>query len=153
MKTYQQVRDVIDHTRSFHSQLSSFYRSLEEQAENQRVKLLLNYLSGHESDMEDALKNYEEEVSKTILDDYLQYLPEKDDDQPPIEQASVKHDMSVSDVMSMALRYDDYLIRLYQDLSQRADQPKVKELFRSLLQMEEEARQQMARGAGEAEDF
>lgn len=41
MKTYQQVRDGIDHTRSFHRQLSNVYPASGKQAEKQRVKLLL----------------------------------------------------------------------------------------------------------------
>jgi hypothetical protein len=156
MKTYQQVRDVIEHTRSFHRQLSDYYQALEEKADKQRVKLFLNYLSGHEQNLENALANYEGEVSKDILDDYLQYLPAKDDertDELAIEETAIERDMSVADVVSLALKYDDYLINLYQDLSERADQPKVKEHFRNLLLLETEARHQMARGAVEAEDF
>lgn len=177
MKTYQQVRDVIEHTRSVHRQLSRYYQALEQQVDKERVKLLLHYLSGHERNLEDALANYQGEVAQVVLDDYLQYLPAKNDEfsiadtslqdttikntpskntiseDITSEHTVIKRDMSVADVVSLALKYDDYLIDLYRDLSERGDQPQVRALFRNLLQLETQARHQMARGAVEAEDF
>jgi len=69
-------------------------------------------LSYHESGLENTLAKYEDAVAQVVLDDYLQYLPEKDS-VPCIEERLIKRDMPVADAISLVLTYDNYLIRLY----------------------------------------
>lgn len=146
MKTFEQTRDVLDHARSFHHQVAELYHALEDTAEQGRVKMLLDYLQRHEKHLEQSLADYEGEASKRILDTWFQYALEED---PAdfLSEVEVKKNMSVEDVVRLALRLDDYLIDLYRHMVAHSDIPEVKEVFANLLELEQQDEHQIARNA------
>lgn len=147
MKTFQQARDVVDHTRNFHHQLSEFYEKLKRETERERVKMLLDYLSRHEKHLEETLAQYEDDVSEKILDAWFQYVPEEEDQDLSPEKLHVKPDMSVEDVIRMALQLDDYLVKLYEGMVERANFPEVREAFLNLLELEKQEQHQVSKNA------
>lgn len=146
MKTFEQTRDVLDHARSFHHQVAELYHSLENTAEQKRVKMLLDYLQRHERHLEQSLSDYEGEASKQILDTWFQYTLEGDP-ADLLSEVKVKKDMTVDDVVRLALRLDDYLIDLYRSMVAHSDIPEVKEVFANLLELEQQEEHQIARNA------
>ena len=54
---FETTKDVLDHARDFHRQLSDHYAQLRDKAERERVKMLLDYLSRHEKHL-DILDNF-----------------------------------------------------------------------------------------------
>lgn len=145
MKTFQQARDVVDHTRDFHHQLSNFYEKLKGESERERVKMLLDYLSRHEKHLEETLAQYEDDVSEKILDAWFQYIPEEQDQDISPDKLHVESDMSVEDIIRMAMRLDDYLIKLYEGMVERANFPQVREAFLNILEMEKQEQHQVSK--------
>ncbi len=75
--SFENFKDILDHARAFHRQLSSYYKKLGDKAERERVKMLLDYMSRHEAHLDESLKQYEEEVFKGLMKQhhYLGWLP------------------------------------------------------------------------------
>nr|MBS0019122.1 hypothetical protein [Gammaproteobacteria bacterium] len=146
MRTFERTRDVLDHARSFHHQVGALYQRLENQAEKERVQMLLDYLGRHERHLEKSLADYEEEASKRIMDTWFQYTLEEDPSDL-LSEVQIKGDMSVDDVVRLALRLDDYLIDLYKNMAENTDIPEVKEMFTNLLELEQQEEHQIARNA------
>jgi rubrerythrin len=146
MRTFERTRDVLDHARAFHHQVSDLYQRLEDRVEKERVQMLLDYLRRHEKHLEQSLADYEEEASKRILETWFQYTLEEDPSEL-LSELEVKGDMPVDDVVRLALRLDDYLIALYRNMADHTDIPDVKEVFTNLLELEQEDEHQIARNA------
>lgn len=146
MPTFEQTRDVLDHARSFHHQVAELYQRLEDRVEKERVQMLLDYLQRHEKHLEQSLADYEDEASKWILDAWFQYTLEEDPSDL-LSSVEIREDMSVDDVVRLALRLDDYLIDLYRNMAERADLPEVREVFANLLELEQQDEHQIARNA------
>ena len=60
---YVQVRDLLEQAARFHADLAAFYHRLPGEAGQQRVKLLLDYMSTHEANLKDSLDTFDEEAS------------------------------------------------------------------------------------------
>ncbi|MGF1612384.1 MAG: hypothetical protein ACFCVA_00340 [Gammaproteobacteria bacterium] len=146
MKTFERTQDVLDHARSFHHQVADLYQRLEDRTEKERVKLLLDYLQRHEKHLEESLSQYEEGASKRVLDTWFQYSLEQDPSDI-LADIELKKDMSVDDVVRLALRLDDYLIDLCKSMADRADIPELKELFTNLCELEQQEKYRLARNA------
>ncbi len=146
MKTYTQTRDVLEHVRNYHKLLSEFYQHLEDKAEKQRVKLLLDYLSRHEKHFDECLAVYNENASKMVMNTWYQYTPQIDPSEL-LEEVALTPEMSVDDVIRVALRLDNYLIDLYQMMAENAEIPEVREVFMNLLGMEQQEKREQAKNA------
>ncbi len=76
----KQVREFVDFGKHLHARISEFYDELNEKAELERVKMLLEYLSRHEHHLEQTLARYKKEVHGGILEAWLEYSPTLDVD-------------------------------------------------------------------------
>ena len=114
---FETTKEVLDHAREFHTQLSEFYSLLSSKSEKQRVKLLLDYMSQHEKYLEDTLTRYEEEVSDKILNTWFQYPPPKEI-LDTCREVSIKETdyLTVDDVIEMAVKLEQCLIDLYKEM-------------------------------------
>ncbi len=134
---FETTKDVIDHARDFHRQVSEFYDRLSVNTQKQRVKMLLEYMSRHESRLEKGLAEYEHEVSQKILNTWFQYPPPKDTIAIGIDLSiEGKEDLSVDEVIELALKIDDCLVGLYKSMVECSEFDEVKEVFNNLLEME-----------------
>ena len=144
VKTYERTQDVLDHARAFHSKLSELYENLAEEAQQERVKMLLTYLSRHEEHMEESLAGYEEGASRSILDTWFKYIP-GEAKLLQCEGITLEPDMSVDDIVAAALRMDNCLVDLYKEMAATAVSQEVKEVFANLLRMEEQQQHKLVR--------
>ncbi len=149
---YKTVKDVVEHSRKLHHDIREFYHKLAEQTAQARVKMLLEYLERHETQLEDMLKKFENDKSQKIWDEWYQYAPE-DKLQDLLEDVKVSPDMGVDDVVLMALKLDDYFIGLYKDMVQNAASADVKAVFESLVKLEEKEKIRTVRTALEMNDM
>ena len=133
MKTYKQVREILGYVRSFHKQMREFYEGLHKKDEQQRIKIILDFLCRHEKRREETLAQYEAEASKKILDTWFQYIPEHTV-LDCLQNLEIQPDMSVDDVICIALDLDNCLIETYKALIEETDVSEVKDLFSTLLQ-------------------
>lgn len=146
MIRFKQTKDVLDYVRTFHSQLSKYYESLSQIAEKERVKMLLDYLSRHEKHLAENLAEYENDAAKKILNTWFRFIPKNI---PPdcFENNKLKPNISVDDVISIALHFDDCLIELYKVMAEEAEIEELKDLFNNLLEMEKQEEKILARDA------
>lgn len=149
---YQTVKDVVEHSRQLHHQISDFYHDLGEAASQIRVKMLLEYLERHERQFEDMLKRFEEDKSQKIWDEWFQYAPDNDLNEL-LSELNVSDDMSTDDVVLIALKLDDYFIELYKDMVQNSASSDVKAVFQNLVELEEKEKIRTARTALEMNDM
>ena len=134
MPAFKQVRDVFDLSRRAHRHLSALYERLAHQADRQRVKLLLDYLSRHEANLQSCLQRCQQDLSAKLLDVWLQYVPEA---LPwaEVDALLATPDITVDQVTDLALRLDAALVEFYAELAENAESREVRELFENLRQM------------------
>jgi rubrerythrin len=144
MHNFEQVKDVLDHGRKLHAELRKFYDSLNEHKQQDRVRMVLDYLSRHERNLEEALERFEHDARKGILETWMQYAP-SDNVEKILKSCVIKPNMSVDEVVKLATDFDDALVELYKDAAREADEEHVKELFQDLINMENTERQSLAR--------
>ncbi len=143
---YKKTRDVLDKMRLFHKQLSEFYAQMSERANRQKVKLLLDYMSRHETRLEGCLARYEDSAAKRVLDTWFQFVP-------PIakreffQDMELAPDMSVEDVIRTTIQFDNCLAEFCMQMSETAMSEEVRELFSCLLSMEKREERQAVRDA------
>ena len=142
----KQTRNVIDYARNFHKELSEFYHNLSDQSDKERVVMLLDYMSRHEKHLEESIAGYEEHAAKIIFDTWVQFTPELEALKCNANM-QLETDMTVDDIITIAINFDDCLIGLYQKLSESAQSPEVKEIFGKLLDMENQEKTKMIRQA------
>lgn len=146
MKTFERTQDVLDHARTFHNELRRLYEQLSTETQKERVKMLLEYLSRHEAHLEESLAAYEAGASKRVLDTWFKYVPQEDK-LKEFQDVKLEPDMSIDDVVDVALRMDNCLVEFYKDMATMAVIPEVKEVFTNLLEMEEREKHKLVRDA------
>ncbi len=143
---------VLDHAKQFHSRLKEFYHRLSEEQEQPRVKLLLDYFSDHEANLEQIMSAYEKGAPRSILDSWFECLYdecrlscfEKMDNIP---------NMSVQEVIELADRADACLETNYRRLIESDKEPEVREFFSKLLQFEVSEKKKAMRNSQQIVDL
>lgn len=72
---FDQTKDVLKQARKFHHKLSEFYEDLKDTTDKERTRALLDYLSRHEQYLEDCLEEFQQDVSRNVLDSYFNMDP------------------------------------------------------------------------------
>lgn len=143
---YKTVKDVVDHSRRLHQQISQLYQDIKQEQSQERVKMLLDYLQRHEDHLEESLDKFEKDKSQKVLDSWFQYAPDQDIS-AVLEQIEITDHMSVDEVILMALKLDDYFIDLYEGMVEHSSSSAVKSVFQNLLDMEQQEKIRTARTA------
>lgn len=148
---FRHIRDILDWTRTFHETIADHYDHLANGHDKERVGLLLHYLADHERLLSEALEHYEEKDTRKLLE--TAFAP--DLDLPPnLDALSDKlEQVNTAGVLSMALRFHDQLITLYQGLSAKAPSPEIKALFDDIASHETREKLRAVRDADHLEDL
>lgn len=136
MNTYITVQDVLDNAHDFHQQLVEFYERLTRDSDRERLLVLLNYMRRHEEHLTEGLKQYQEQGNERLLDTWLQYGP----DDTPLKLPPVRDiadDMSIDDILDLALQFDDALASFYADAARLVQSDAAQHLFRDLVEQHE----------------
>ncbi len=147
-----QTRNIIDHTRIFHSRVSQHYHRLADSTQQGRVKLLLDYMSAHENRLAESLAAYEDSAPEKILNTWLQSAGTTDAAKLLIDDELIPG-MSVDEIVELGIRLTECVIEVYQNLSQQSEPESVRQVFANLLSMEQKALQQFVRDAGQLTDL
>ena len=142
----KQVREFVDFGKHLHGKIKELYEDLNEHAQLERVKLLLDFLSRHEQRMEESLARFEKESRHGILEAWLEYSPGLDVDKV-MDRFRLRENPSSDEIIQIAMDFDDALVSLYREVAEKANNSKVKALFNNLLQLEESEKIQVARAA------
>lgn len=85
-------------------------------AEREKIKLALNYMRAHEEALEKTLEHYEEEADPGVLNTWFKYTP-PEALATTVEQANLTPDMTSDDIIRLALRLGEQLLKLYRECS------------------------------------
>jgi rubrerythrin len=135
-ETYTRVQNVIENSRTVHHQLRQYYKMLEDKSHEERIRMLLEYLSRHERHLEDVLDRFGQQITRHILDMRVQYVPEPADTEISQQALTVTPEMSLENVFKTALQMEDYLIQTYASIAGQTAYPEVRETFEDLIRME-----------------
>jgi hypothetical protein len=152
--SFETTKDVLDHARRFHREVSDFYGRLSGQPQQERVKILLDYMSRHEKHLEESLTQYEEGVSGKILNTWFQYPPPRETlDLCKNLTMEGNENLTVDQVIKLALELDECLVTLYKAMVEAAETEEVKEIFENLLAMEKQEKMNLVRDALQFDDI
>lgn len=143
---FEQTRDVLEHVQAYHDQASRLYREFKEQASNQRVAMLLDYMARHESNLAHSIEAFKKRSAKAVLDSWFKYTHDEDI-LLPIRAVNRKSDLTFDAVLDLAMKLDEKLLELYQEMAERARSNEVKDIFNNLLLREMEEKQKLMHAA------
>lgn len=146
MTRVQTAGDVIEQTKAFHQMLSEFYENLSGQVEQERVKLLLEYMSRHQENIASVMKEYAADVAEKILNTWLMFSA-KECDLSPFTEARIDMNMSPQEVIDIAIRIDDCIIETYKAMLNKEVPDDISCVFEDLLKLEEREKVKMAKAA------
>jgi len=149
---FESIHDVLEHARNMHQQVADFYRQLDDASAQTRVRMLLDYLAEHEQHLADAMHELGSEADPALLHSFLAHMPD------PVQfdealHTPIRPDMSVDEVLEIALRFDDALIALYQDLAEHTDNEAVRDLLNNLTELENLEKRRVARNTMMMQDI
>jgi rubrerythrin len=143
---------MFDQVRDFHGQLADYYHQISESTDQQRVKLLLDHMSVHESELKKSLGAYEEDASRQITDTWVD-CQHCNEIFVTCQKTLIAPETSVDDVIRAALDVDNCLMRFYREVAEKVDSESVREVFRNLVDMEESELRKLALGALQLADM
>jgi len=152
MIRYSQVKNMLKQVRDFHGQLVQYYDRLSKEAEQQRVKMLLDHMSKHEKDLQEGLRAYEETATQNVMDTYIdcEYCNEI---LATCRQTPIEPETSIEGVIRVAMDVDNCLLRFFREVAEQAETERVRDVFRSLVEMEESELRKLATNALQAVDY
>lgn len=150
--SFKTVRDVLELSQDIHSSASNLYEQLREQTQRERVDMLLKFLSRHEDEMAEVLAKVAADVNDRVLDEWHQ--TELTSVAQILDGCKECHpDISVDELVSMALRVDDSLISLYKHMASESSTDDARQLFNNLVLLEENEKMKTARAALSTNDW
>ncbi len=144
------VRQLLDRAREYHRLLAEIYDRLEMVAEDTRVRMLLDYMRSHETKLEACIQEYEAMAEERVLSDWLKFAPEIPSPRP-VEDLQLDAAMTVTDVVRVALDFDNALMAFYRQAAENVVSQGVRDLFTALLDQEQQEERIMVRTAMESE--
>ena len=149
---FTQVRNMFDQVREFHGQLAEYYDGLSDEETQQRVKMLLDYMSSHEKNLQASLSAYGEGIPQVVFDTWVdcRYCEEV---LATCEQTPITPELSVDGVTKVAMDVDQCLIHFYRAVVENAEFHTVREVFRNMIAMEEDELRKQAFGIQQAKDI
>ncbi|WIO75413.1 hypothetical protein QP938_05785 [Porticoccaceae bacterium LTM1] len=149
---YKTVGEILAFSRELHEALSRQYAELEQLTTSERASMLLDYLNRHEHQLSVVMENYGKDIHNGALNTWLQYAPEFNINELTEKVREVDLE-SVDSIVQTALEVDDFLVRLYTIMAEKADIESVRDFFQSLLKIEDKERHRIARNAYSSNDM
>ncbi len=140
------IQDVVDFAGKLHAALSDQYAELEQLSSSERARLMLDYLNRHEQNLAQAMDKYEGDMTQGIASLWLQDVPELQSDEL-VEKVRGVDLGNVDNIIAVALDVDEYLIKLYQRMADEVDSDAGREVFKSLIKLEDNERHRLSRAA------
>ena len=134
------IAEVLDHVDKFERMLAEFYAKLSHQTTREGVKILTDYMSRHRQRTHLALVKLpisEIEEVRRICHTSLRYQPHGAD-KHCFEGVELPPDATATEVLDVAIEFDEHLIRFYKQVLQQPVDRHIKELFESLIRKEQD---------------
>ena len=140
------IKNVVDFVGKLHGALSEQYAELAQLSSSERAQLMLDYLNRHEQNLAQAMAQYEGDMTQGIASLWLQDVPELQSDEL-VEKVRGVDLGNVENIIAVALDVDEYLIKLYQRMADEVDSDVGREVFKSLIKLEDSERHRLSRAA------
>ncbi len=128
---YEQVKEIIGRAQRFHRDLSAFYEQAEGVVKREKVRIVLDYLRWHEHAMEERLREFVSGAGDHVMGAWFQYTPAHQM-QEVLQRVKIDPDMTVDEVIELALKMDEGLLEFYRTARDIALIPEVREVFDGL---------------------
>lgn len=149
----EKLGDVLNWTIDFHQQLSSCLSDCAKVNENERARLLLDYLAQHEQSLTEIIAKFKIIASSNALNTWCyEYL-----DKHPIMKH--KHgdvtfaNLNTLQITEIVMHMHQQVITLYRDLTAQIVVNSAHELLEELLSVEEHEVMRMSQSANRLEDI
>ena len=132
------IAEVLERVNDFERMLAEFYAKLSNQSTREGVRLLSDYMSRHRQRTHKALLELpidEAEEIRRVCHTSLRYEPQGLG-KCCFEGIELGPNASADEVLDVAIKFDECLIRFYKQVSQQHVSQHIKELFESLARKE-----------------
>jgi rubrerythrin len=141
---FKKSREVLEHVKRFHEDISAYCERVCGASDEQRSRILLNYIADRERNLAHAVGAITEETSDQVLDTWFQYTTD-DTALHALLTSSFRPTMSPEEVMSATLAIADHLLAMYRDMLAAADTDELRRVFQNLLDHEQKEKEKLAR--------
>lgn len=149
---HTQIRNTLAQVREFHGQLAEYYSQLSDKATQQRIQMLLDYMSSHEQNLQISFAAYEKGASRQVLDTWVD-CSRCDEILTICEQTQITPDLSLDSVVKAAMDVDRCLLRFYREIAGNAKSETARDVFGNLIDMEEAELRKLAFSALQMTDI
>ncbi|PLX97832.1 MAG: hypothetical protein C0622_12365 [Desulfuromonas sp.] len=149
---YGPANEIINHARACHQVVADFYQQLNVKAKATRVRMLLDYLAGHERLLTQTLNDYGHDVKSSALNEWHHFASENMLF-TALNPDDYSDDMSIDDVLKIVETISNCFIRSYEGVISTSTNDKVTEIFENLLQRERQDKLRMAKVIHELNDM
>ena len=143
---FETTRDMIHHARDVHAMIAKHFHEMADKTENARVKMLLDYFEAHERHLQNALDQYEANAPAAVLNTWFQFSScESKLDQ--LKSLFSDKNVSTDEVIDQVLTLDECIMDMYRKTASEAETDEVREMFRNILEMEENEQRRIVKNA------
>lgn len=147
------LRDVLHWTTEFHQHLSQCLSHCTDENASERARMILAYLSDHESELSNVVRRFETSGDERALNTWCYEYVDKHPIVRHVHCEAPFADLDATQIMAVVVDQHQQIIELYRYLASRADIPTAKELMETLKSMEEHEMMRMAQAANRFEDM
>ncbi|MBP8130260.1 MAG: hypothetical protein KA184_11840 [Candidatus Hydrogenedentes bacterium] len=140
-----QMIDLLRFTEQFHQDLADYYEQLGQQAQREDVKQTLDYMAHHEHCLQLCFHEYELGAPKPVTQAWLRNPPEFRFPSG-LREKRISADMTVDEVLRLALQFDEELIAFYERLAGLDLPGELRAAIDAILDMEREEEKRLVRG-------
>lgn len=135
--TLESIKDILDWTKQLHEELAEVYRRSSGENEDEKTRLLMNYVADHQQRLADAIANYEKDPGVTLMDSWIQDYVEKNPFMQGWRSFMNLSGMNFDQVLDNTVKAHQQLISLYEELAEASKTERMKELFENLQNLEQ----------------
>jgi len=146
-------RDIIHWTRAYHQQLAESLKHSSAAHQNERARMLLDYLSEHETKLAEAVRAFEESDNLNALDTWIMEYLNKTPIKPIAEINAPFSTLSTEEIINSIETEHGKIIDLYRFLAGRAVATPAVDLLEELAALEEHEAMRLARASGSLDDI
>jgi rubrerythrin len=133
----RQVIDFLHWAEAYHKRLHDFYEEKEHEALRPEVKALLQYMARHQDILRHVIEEYEKGSSQEVLEAWYKVSPDPKALES-VDKTPFRTDMTINEVIDLALDLDRKLIEMYRMLLRDAESESLREVVENLLASEEQ---------------
>ncbi|HKK02488.1 MAG TPA: hypothetical protein VKA17_01065 [Gammaproteobacteria bacterium] len=149
---FDQTGEVLGYIERFHEKLADDYSDLGKRIKSARSRMLLDYMSGRETRLADAVRKFAHDSSDPALKEWDPFNIDDSGIQARIREG-LGEEASADELLGLALEVLAWLEGLFLRLEAKSGTPEQKELFAALRERTDREKHKLARNANMLLDF